>query len=119
MIEADGGDVTTPLLTLARQLELALARRRERRALRGARASQRRERGSHRRARCSRTRSREALSALRARGAVVLLVDDLDEAEALFGAILRSAIFADGAAGALLVATASDPEAPALRRLGA
>jgi len=59
----------------------------------------------------------EALGALSGRGPVVLLIDDLDHAQAAVGAVLRSALFAEAARAVALIATAADAAAPAVRKL--
>jgi transcriptional regulator with GAF, ATPase, and Fis domain/predicted Ser/Thr protein kinase len=115
-LSAGGGDVATPLSALVQQLELAL-----RGDARGPAAVAR----AHAALSAGRIDENalsdalaDALGALcRGPSQVVLLVDDLDAMEAVCGAILRSALFGDADARAVLVATASDPEAPAVRRL--
>jgi serine/threonine-protein kinase PknK len=48
----------------------------------------------------------------------LLLVDDLDAAEALLGEVLRSTIHADRVGRVVVVASAADAQAPAVRALG-
>ncbi|HKP63146.1 MAG TPA: sigma 54-interacting transcriptional regulator, partial [Polyangiales bacterium] len=57
------------------------------------------------------------LSAVAAEASLVLLVDDLDRADAVFGAVLRSAIHAESARGLALIASATQSSAPAVREL--
>ena len=52
----------------------------------------------------------EALGALAKQSTLVVLVDDLDGAESLCGAVLRSAIFAEGAGDVVVVASATAPK---------
>ena len=59
----------------------------------------------------------EVLAAACTRGRVVLLLDDLDATEGLFGSILRSALYADGDNAIAAVATAAHADAPAVRKL--
>jgi len=59
------------------------------------------------------------LAAVGRRGRVVLLVDDLDDAELALGAALRGALFAEGVEGTLLVATAAQVASGAVAALGA
>jgi transcriptional regulator with GAF, ATPase, and Fis domain/tRNA A-37 threonylcarbamoyl transferase component Bud32 len=116
-LSAAGGDLATPLLSLARQLELALGPA-EPGAAAAARAFEALAAGRIDEGELSDSLA-EALGALGSKGPVVVLIDDLDAAEALCGAILRSAIFAENAGGAIIVATAADAEAPAPRKLAA
>ena len=116
VLEAAGasGDMVALLTALCRQLEVALGP--------DARAA------SARRAAAAVVEGRldgtafsdalaEALGALSARGPVVLLIDDLDHAQAPAGAVLRSALYADSARAVAIIATATDAGAPAVRKL--
>jgi len=60
-----------------------------------------------------------AIAAVAARGPTAVLVDDLDDAEGLLGRALRVALHADEAGRVALLAAATDPEAAAVRELGA
>ncbi len=116
-VSAASGELLAPLISLARQLEIVLgpsgpgaaAAARALAALSAGRVGQ---------AELSDALA-EGLGALAERDAVVVLVDDLDAAEAVCGAVLRSAIFAESAHRVFVVATATDPDAPAPRKLAA
>ena len=109
------GDVATPLLSLARQLEIALGSD-ARGAAAAARALQALEAARIDEGALAEALG-EALAVLGARGAVVILIDDLDRAEALTSAVLRSAMFADAACAVSVVVSATDADAPAVRKL--
>ncbi len=57
------------------------------------------------------------LRAVAAEASLVLLVDDLDRADAVLGAVLRSAIHAESTGGVALIASATEPGAAAVREL--
>ena len=59
----------------------------------------------------------QLLAAVANETSVVLSVDDLDHADAVFGAVLRSAVHAESARGVALVVSAETAQAPALREL--
>jgi serine/threonine-protein kinase PknK len=59
------------------------------------------------------------LSAVAAEVSVALLIDDLDRADGVFGAVLRSAIHAESERGVALIASATEPGAAAVRELQA
>jgi transcriptional regulator with GAF, ATPase, and Fis domain/tetratricopeptide (TPR) repeat protein len=59
------------------------------------------------------------VAALVRRGRTALFVDDLDHAETTVGAALRGVVHADGVEGTVIVASASDVGAPAVKTLGA
>lgn len=57
------------------------------------------------------------LQAVAAEASLVVLVDDLDRADAVLGSVLRSAIHAESASGVALIASATQPTAAAVREL--
>jgi transcriptional regulator with GAF, ATPase, and Fis domain/tetratricopeptide (TPR) repeat protein/predicted Ser/Thr protein kinase len=59
----------------------------------------------------------DLLRAVAAEASLVLLVDDLDHADAVLGSVLRSAIHAESASGVALIASATQPTAAAVREL--
>jgi transcriptional regulator with GAF, ATPase, and Fis domain/tetratricopeptide (TPR) repeat protein/predicted Ser/Thr protein kinase len=63
------------------------------------------------------TRLADLLKAVAAEASLVLLVDDLDRADAVLGSVLRSAIHAESASGVALIASATQPTAAAVREL--
>jgi len=58
------------------------------------------------------------VAAVARRGRTALFVDDLDDAETIVGAALRGVVHADGVEGTVIVASATDVSAPAVRALG-
>ncbi|MGD8858412.1 MAG: sigma 54-interacting transcriptional regulator [Myxococcales bacterium] len=111
-VAAGGGGVVAPLTALFRQLAVARGSSAGERALSALSAG-----------RIDEGELAESLAQAIATDAsaapLVLLVDDLDRAESLFGAVLRSAIHADGVGAVRVIVTAADAEAPAVRELGA
>jgi transcriptional regulator with GAF, ATPase, and Fis domain/tetratricopeptide (TPR) repeat protein/predicted Ser/Thr protein kinase len=59
----------------------------------------------------------DLLKAVAAEASLVLLVDDLDRADAVLGSVLRSAIHAESASGVALIASATRSTAAAVREL--
>ncbi len=58
------------------------------------------------------------VAALVRRGRTALFIDDLDDAETIVGAALRGVVHADGVEGTVIVASATEVGAPAVRALG-
>jgi transcriptional regulator with GAF, ATPase, and Fis domain/tetratricopeptide (TPR) repeat protein len=112
-----GEDPGEPLAALVRQLEVAPI---ESAVVQSglSKAKEAAEQGT-----IDRTAVSDALASafdeLRAARLVLLLVDDIDRAEAAFGALLRSSVFAESHAAVALVATAIDGDALAARSLAA
>lgn len=113
-VSAGFGAGISPLVSLARHLELALggdaagaaAAARALAALQAGRIDEKQVSDA----------LADAFGALSRRSPLLVLVDDLDRAESLCGVILRSAIFAESAGDVLVVATATHAEAPAVAR---
>lgn len=115
-VSAASGDLTESLVALTKQIQIGVG------ADQRGEAATARALNAIRDGQLAGTELSDALAegfgVLRARGSTALLVDDLDAAEALFGAIVRSALFADTAGGVVVIASASDADAPAVKGLG-
>jgi serine/threonine-protein kinase PknK len=116
-VAVTGDDPGEPLAALVRQLEVAPFDDPEVQA--GlSRASEAAEQGTIDRSSVSDALA-SAFDSLHATRLVLVLVDDIDRAEAAFGALLRSSAFAESRAAVAVVATAADADALAARSLSA
>jgi len=116
-LAVSGADPGEPLAALVRQLEVAPI---ESSVVQAglARAKEAAEQGTIDRSDVSDALA-SAFDALRGSRLVLLLIDDIDRAEAAFGALLRSSVFAESNAAVAVVATAVDADALAARSLSA